>query len=234
MPIDVFLWRIAPPDHPYLTKLGGVPHREGNKPWPTNSEGEPYTFVGQFCFLDSLDLVSDLIKGDVLLVFMEEDGTANPPSGIHLEWSNVELNVPTKSENCPPPSFMVPELSGVIYRCFDYPDSRAIFQKEGHKKPYFLDYIYATSICRETCFIQIDQTRPDGALFCKLCHLPRHLSNFKQKWPFVDLEELNDSENILDPYNSDWGKYTMSFDDAGCIYFFAEASGNVAWSMQSF
>jgi hypothetical protein len=230
VPVDVFLWRIAPPDYPYLTKLGGVPHREGNKPWPINSDGEPYTFIGQFCFLDSLDLVSDLIEGDVLLIFMEEDGTANPPSGIHLEWSQRELKVPTMPENCPLPSFLVPQLSGVIYRCFDYPDSRAIFKKEGYGSPYFLDYIYATAICRETSFIQIDQSRPDGALLCKL----NHLSNSRKNWPFVDLEELNESEDVIDPYNSDWGRYTMNLDDAGCIYFFVERSGNVQWSMQSF
>lgn len=41
VPVDVFLWSTAPAEKPYLTKLGGVPHRDASKSWPKGAKGEP-------------------------------------------------------------------------------------------------------------------------------------------------------------------------------------------------
>ena len=103
VPVDIFLWSTGPADRPYLTKLGGVPHREASKKWPKDSNNNPYTFVGQFCFVDSKDIVSDCLPGDVMLIFFKEAGSIYDRAGIHVEWSSLELESPTSAANCPNP-----------------------------------------------------------------------------------------------------------------------------------
>ena len=91
VPVDIFLWSVRPPQKPFLTKLGGVPHRESAKAWPTAEDGKAYTFVAQFCFLDSKDIVSDNLPNDVMLIFFRDADGAWDPSAIHVEWSSVNL-----------------------------------------------------------------------------------------------------------------------------------------------
>ncbi|MEM7227474.1 MAG: DUF1963 domain-containing protein, partial [Planctomycetota bacterium] len=76
---------MAEPEKPYLTKLGGVPHRESKKRWPMNRDGQPCTFVAQFCFADSRDIISTKLRGDVLLMFLPGPDPAEEPV---FEWSS--------------------------------------------------------------------------------------------------------------------------------------------------
>lgn len=229
VPVDIFLWRTTPPDKPYLTKLGGVPHREASKPWPKDSQENPYTFVAQFCFADSKDIVSDRLPDDVMLIFFKDAGSIYESADIHVEWSSLALDSPIIAANCPKPSFTVPQLSGVIYRCNEYPDSWDVFEKEGHYQYYLFPSTQSTKIGRETYFIQHD-VRDDGEeLLCALNSI--HPS--KQTWPFLDLEQLPDDwDKPEDHY--EWGKYRMMFADVGCIYFVIDTKGKVTWAMDSY
>ena len=76
VPVDIFLWSVKSPEEPFLTKLGGVPHRESAKAWPIGEDGKAYTFVAQFCFLDSKDIVSDNLPNDVMLIFFRDADSA--------------------------------------------------------------------------------------------------------------------------------------------------------------
>ncbi len=120
VPVDIFLWSINPPAKPFLTKLGGTPHRESTKPWP-NRNGEPFTFVAQFCFADSREIVSKKIPGDVMLIFFKNADALYEDDSIHVEWSSMQLESPMTADECPRPSFTVPQLSGHIYRTNEYP-----------------------------------------------------------------------------------------------------------------
>ena len=69
---------------PYLTKLGGIPHRNSTKPWPVDGNNKPYTFVAKFCFMDSKDIVSNKIPDDVMLLFFKDAENAYGPDAIHV------------------------------------------------------------------------------------------------------------------------------------------------------
>ena len=54
-----------------VTKVAGLPYRAAGLPWPLTDDGRPMTFLAQFCFEESRDLVGKL-PGDVLLIFAED------------------------------------------------------------------------------------------------------------------------------------------------------------------
>jgi hypothetical protein len=232
VPVDIFLWSVAPPEKPYLTKLGGIPHRESEKPWP-NDGANPFTFVAQFCFADSRDIVSDKLPDDVMLIFFKNAGAIYDPDSIHIEWSSIELESPVTAEQCPDPSFTTPQLSGHIYRTNAYPDSRDVFRKAGHYQYYLFPTTQSTKIGRETYFIQHDPRGPDVELFCALNSVDPATYPPGAKWPFIGLETLpNDWDKPEDNYG--WGKYTMMFADVGCMYFLIDKNGNVTWTWDSY
>jgi hypothetical protein len=80
---DIFVMAKGEPDLRHVTKLGGLPHRPRDLPWPKTSYGNPMTFLGQFCFLDSLDLAGP-IPNDILLIFL--DSRNEIPEKLYFEW----------------------------------------------------------------------------------------------------------------------------------------------------
>ena len=56
LPTEVFTFSLGEPDDPAATKIGGVPFRQHDKPWPQYS-GYNYEFLAQFNFTNSRDLV---------------------------------------------------------------------------------------------------------------------------------------------------------------------------------
>lgn len=222
VPVDIFLWATAPPARPYLTKLGGVPHREAGKPWPTSEQGRPYTFIGQFCFVDSRDIVDDPLPGDVLLVFFEDEKSVYGGE-IQLEWSSIDLENPTTANSSPPPGFTVPQLSGVIYSCDEFPESGEVFEQQGHYQSWLFATTQATKIGRETYFIQHDPRWEDDdlELLCTLNSL-----HPAAQWPFIDCETMPGDANESRKHYG-WGKYRMMFGDVGCIYFLLDGDGQL-------
>lgn len=223
---------LGPPEKPFLTKLGGTPHRESTIPWP-NDNRKPFTFVAQFCFADSRNIVSTKIAGDVMLIFFKDADSLYEDDSIHVEWSAVELDSPLTAGECPSPSFTVPQLSGHIYRTNEYPESLDVFEKAGHEQWPLFARTQSTKIGRETFFIQNDPRDPGNELLCALnsVHPTRYPPGIK--WPFIGLETLPDDWNKPgDDYG--WGKYRMMFADVGCIYFLIDKTGNVTWTWDSY
>ena len=227
--VDVFLWSTKLPIQPYLTKLGGVPHREADKPWPRNQNGKPYTFVAQFCFLDSKDISPENLPDDVLLVFFENDHShwGLKESDLHLEWSSRNLNNPVSEKDIPAPSFTVPQLSGAILRYQEYPESLEAFDREGHDQPYRFPVTQSTKIGPMTFFVQGDRRQKKDAprLLCALNSLGLAYRR-PQEWPFVDLKQLPEDARKRRDY-SNWGQWRMMFADVGCMYFFLSRDGEV-------
>ena len=83
---DVMVFAKGEPEKREMTKVGGLPYWPVTKPWPTTTDGSPMTFVGQFCFADSRDLVGDL-PGEVLLVFI--DGKRMFEDSVRFEWMSL-------------------------------------------------------------------------------------------------------------------------------------------------
>ena len=228
VPVDLFLWSVDPPARPFLTKLGGTPHRESTKPWPSDN-GKPFTFVAQFCFADSREIVSKNIPGDVMLIFFKDEDGLYGENSVHVEWSALELESPITGEQCPPPSFTVPRLSGHIYRTNEYPESFDVFEEAGHDQSYLFPTTQSTKIGRETFFTQNDPRGPDNELLCALNSV--HPTSYPPgaKWPFIGLERLPDDWDKPDDKDG-WGKYEMMFADVGCMYFLIDKQGKVTWT----
>lgn len=236
LPTDIFMWSTSPVEQPYLTKLGGVPHREAAKEWPTASDNTPYTFVAQYCFADSWDVVPDGVPNEVMLVFFKGSDGFYGEDDIHIEWSSLELENPLSVESCPKPAFTVPRLSGVIHRCNEYPDSWDVFEQEGHDQYHLFPTSQSTKIGQDTHYIQGYAPADGYKLFCTLNSV--HPS--KGDWPFIGLESLpedwdepGEEFNKADaPYG--WGKYYMMFADVGCLYFAINEKGEVSISRDSY
>jgi len=84
-PTDVAVWAKGEPADRSVTKIGGLPYRPSDAPWPVGETGESLRFIGQLCFVDSRDLVPAL-PGDVLLVFGDDDALVAEPERLVFEW----------------------------------------------------------------------------------------------------------------------------------------------------
>ncbi|MEZ6144810.1 MAG: hypothetical protein R3B91_05105 [Planctomycetaceae bacterium] len=74
-----------------VTKIGGIPYRPAGKPL-SNSKGEPLTFVAQYCFSESTDLVGAL-PGDVLVfTSFGVHGRDRSEPLLHFEWYQLGLS----------------------------------------------------------------------------------------------------------------------------------------------
>lgn len=72
VPTDVFVFGVGEPNRRDMTKIGGLPYRPAEKPWPCIPSGAPLTFVGQMRFTESKDIVGDL-PFKVLLMFARDE-----------------------------------------------------------------------------------------------------------------------------------------------------------------
>ncbi len=121
---DVFIWARGEPDARWATKIGGVPHRPTDKPWPryTVRNGSaistrPMTFLAQFCFNDGVKANLDL-PGDVLLVFVKDDEFADYDS-VELEWHSLEVRKPMRAEDVPQQRWEIKCCHGYRWRTWD-------------------------------------------------------------------------------------------------------------------
>lgn len=225
VPVDIFIWRHGIPDKPYLTKLGGIPHREKSKPWPTAWDGTPYTFVAQFCFLDSKDIVSTKLPNDIMLVyFQDSESYFGETQDVWIEWSSQSLQEPMTKDDCPKPGFHVPELAGEIYRCNEYPDSADVFEQEGYYQGYLFARSQSTKIGQETFVIQNDPRENGQEFICALNSVQP-----SEEWPFTNMEILS-KDPLKDDDRYGWGSYQMMFGDVGCMYFMIDPHGNISWA----
>ena len=124
IPSDVILWcpgrtRGVPG---YSTRMGGIPWRPAARPWPANDYGA-LTFLAQFCFLDSLDLFADPLPGDVLGIYVENEGAplSCDPEEFYVEWNPAELDDDPLEEVPSEQGFEVPELQGHLLRTYELP-----------------------------------------------------------------------------------------------------------------
>jgi Domain of unknown function (DUF1963) len=120
VPSDVFVWsESATPNKPWLTQLGGSPWREKGKPWPKDDEGRPLLFIGQICFVDSMDLVPFELPGEIALIFGTNRGGCVSTNGGVLEWSDRDIK-PKVGSSAPWDAVLPVEYHGVRHRTVQY------------------------------------------------------------------------------------------------------------------
>jgi hypothetical protein len=186
VPADVFVWASkGNPEKPWLTRIGGEPWRDKNKPWPKDSQGVPLTFLGQICFLDSMDIVPFALPGEVALFFgTSTAGWITPNVGV-IEWSNRDI--PDRFGADIPWTGLLPmELHGVIHRTVQYTKhqlTEAPFQRAGFKQGGFgIDSIQSTLI---SAHASCPQRWPFGEGESLVAMLSSFY--FNRRWPLCDV-----------------------------------------------
>ena len=89
--------------------------QSARRSWPVTADtGEPFTFVAQFCFADSKDILSAL-PGDILVIFAYNWAYGFPL----LRWFNLgaPLEEPAK---LPRPQWEIAPCHAVLHRTVDY------------------------------------------------------------------------------------------------------------------
>jgi Domain of unknown function (DUF1963) len=131
VPTDVFVWRAGEPSRREVTKIAGLPYRQAGLPWPLAPSGEPLTFVAQFCFADSRDLVPPL-PGDILLIFARGELLGDPSlrpdirfelhwgGGLTFEWATLGTLPLVEVADIPPTLWPVQPCYGALQRLWDY------------------------------------------------------------------------------------------------------------------
>lgn len=125
VPCDMFAWKWGPPPHPALTKIGGVPYRPADRPWPLDENGKPMGYIIQINFSESLDILPAL-PGNLLIVFAQENCDSHGMChdylfpDVAMEWYNIEEISEPMTTAIRTGMTYVP-IHGVIYRGRDFP-----------------------------------------------------------------------------------------------------------------
>ena len=251
VPTDVFVWGEGEPKKPYLTKIGGLPYLPKDIPWPKDSDGQPYIFVAQICFVDSKDIVPVPIPGDVLLLFVKHDGWDGKYLGcyesddLYFQWVRITDQPTWDQQSMQENGFRSVELSyyGVIYRTRDYERSDEINRKldeaDSFYQPYLIPALSGTKIGGIPFYIQdgppgrgdvhwyhvSKRTWNDATYFGEFVSL-QFASNVP--FPWCNSEKPIGHEFGTDDSISAKGKSLM-IGDMGSIYFFLKPDGAVAW-----
>lgn len=124
---DIFVFAEGESPRRDVTKVNGLPYRPAGRPWPTSTDGDPMTFLAQFRFTESRDLVGQT-PGDLLLVFATDDSLLpfdQPQESLLFEWYPLGLGDLVGAEACPPPRWRFAHCHGVRHRTVDYPGLEA-------------------------------------------------------------------------------------------------------------
>jgi hypothetical protein len=126
VPTDIFLFGLGEPTQCDITKVGGLPYRPSNKPWPQTPAGKPYTFLAQFRFTESKDTVGTT-PGDILLVFTLDHDMGWPGSDEYFEFEWYPLGIETLADpqNVPKPAWEFVVCHGIRYRTTDFTEDRS-------------------------------------------------------------------------------------------------------------
>lgn len=215
--VDVFVFELGEPEQRHVTKIGGLPYRPANLPWPecpgtddpklapyTQPAGTPMLFVAQFCFAGSRDIAGEL-PGDVLLIFVEDDSFGSRP---HYEWYPLGLSDLVTAEQLPdrPSPFMT---------CFGHRCRMQEFQN----RP-----LRATKIGGQPA-LDFDDAEVDGRFLCQLASLQ---PTFRQPYPWVNHEQPITLDEFYQGTDEDRQKRQLCLVDMGVLFLYIDGAGQCA------
>jgi hypothetical protein len=103
------------PAQRFVTKVGGLPYRPADLAWPRAAYRTPLTFLAQFCFRDSQDLVGRL-PGDVLLLFAADEDEVVGDGDLWYEWYPLGLADLIPPEKVPQTAWQIAPCYGLLQR----------------------------------------------------------------------------------------------------------------------
>jgi len=234
-PTDVFIWNVRPTPEPFLTRVGGVPYRPRSLPWPHTAKGTPFSFLAQYCFLDSKDLFPFDLPGDVLLVFWVNKPGARwfhcDPRYFHFEWHRVPIASPVCNRtSLSRASFRPPELYGSIFRSFDVPQRVAYRELKAENRRNLFTY-HATKIGGAQRIIQNPFVKKGETFLCDLNSISP-----SSAWPFIDVEKIEDYDatTITCLYSTPrFGGPHLDISDGGIVHFVLTKDRSVRVNVES-
>jgi Domain of unknown function (DUF1963) len=234
IPTDVFVWNRGEPTNRAVTHVGDLPYRAAGKPWPLAPSGEPLTFVAQFCFADSRDIVP-AIPGDILLFFAEGkewryrdevsydfswgDGDERD-SALHFEWVNLDDALPLITrEEALQAKWRIDPCYAAIYRTWDYPTADGFAYPGVYEHiPEILDATKIGGVCpwRD----EVESSEISGGEF--LCALSSIFPVIDRPYPFL---------NVPGPisYGDSRASNMLKIGDVGLIDVFINSNGDLRW-----
>jgi hypothetical protein len=124
VPVDLCVWKLGDSERRDVTKIGGLPYWPANEQWPTFGDRKPFSFMAQFCFADSRDILPRL-PGDILSVLVG-DGHGE----IELRWFRLGEKNLLPAKDIPLQQWAIQPCHAVLHRTAEYPDSSyGLFQK---------------------------------------------------------------------------------------------------------
>jgi hypothetical protein len=236
-PVDVFIWGLGEAPERSFTKIGGLPYRPANLPWPKISSyespypvkvGEPMTFLAQFNFAGSKDIFPHL-PGDVLLIFAENEEFASPES-FKLEWYSLGLpdDALIAKSDMPPPAWMFVTCHGYRYRTVDYraelPKNFARYHPQRRAA-----MIQATKIGGIPTMDQMTNAEFDEMCqrsgHCFLAQIRSTCAKFDEFYPWINRRE----PASIDSHSDD---QQLNLVDDGTIYLLLDENGEVDWHFE--
>ena len=217
VPVDIFVMANGEPEHRWATKIGGLPYRSADEDWPTTADGKPLTFVGQFNFSDSKDIVGEL-PSDLLLIF--SDNSDGPFDPIHFEWQPLGLTELIHRPQLPRLLYDLPPCYGHVFRTANFPAVKRRVPSDIEQAPmcrglevwssYFVPNYQATQIGGAPYFIQKDDDCLPGRIVCTISS-PMPDQHSAYPW-------LNHPEPLQPEGKWSFDHKYLMIGDAGCIY----------------
>ena len=213
-----------------VTKVDGLPYRPRALPWPRARDALPMTFVAQFRFVESRDIVRE-VPGDLMLVFMHEQlPLVDDPDAIRIEWFDQGLTDLVTLEETPPPAWVFPTCYGVRHRTCDYEwrkaETFAAFER--FDSCWMLAELEGTKIGgRHKLEADEHAELYDPAPGDFLCSLGSIEPASECPYPWVNVRREIPWEEMI-------AKESLSWSDAGIISFFWTEAGQVEWLLQSY
>jgi hypothetical protein len=118
VPVDLCVWKLGDAPRRDVTKIGGVPYWPAGEPWPHTRGGAPATFVAQFSFADSTDLLPNL-PGDLLSVLAANDDYQS----LALRWFRLGEKRLLPPAQVPAPRWVIHPCHAVLHRTAEYPEA---------------------------------------------------------------------------------------------------------------
>jgi len=229
VPVDVFIQSMGEPEHRFATKLGGLPYRPSQLAWPRGASGRPLSFIAQFNFSNSRDIVGPL-PGDLLLVFGDHSTDLET---LHMEWQSLGDHDLIGRGDIPAECAILAPYFGNRWRMNSHPDGVRTNDLEfplcNGKEVWSDHWILqpqANQIGRAPFFIQ----EGDNALAGQpLCTIASVVPSPEVTYPFVNVSEPISTEEMLER-----NRREFLIGDLGCIYIFMEPDGTLHSCTSSF
>jgi hypothetical protein len=220
VPTDVFTFCLGEPERRDVTKIGGLPYRPLEKPWPMTSDGVPFTFIAQFNFSDSHDLIGETPAEILLLFARDEMMLNNDPESLLWEWQPPIFERLVTKEQIPPPAWQFVTCYGVRHRSIDYVDETDVFEQHKIRRDWEVARFHGTKIggLPGAVFRYFEYVR--GKLLCTLGSIQYEPD---RPYPFVNHPAPLSLSDLHRP------DLTLIWGDLGIICIFIDDRGQLTW-----